>query len=91
MKWKGVALVIIYGGTGEQIRERDTTQFGYTAESDKLRDMYSVFVRVSTYIFFLVIRMQIISILEQLISLLLLEKRVKLSTCPIEGESTVSF
>ena len=31
--------------------ERDKTHFGHTAEPDKLRDMYSIFVGISKYFF----------------------------------------
>ena len=59
-------------------------------------EMYIIYIHVlciciSQYILLSFVRMQIISILEQLSSLLLLEKRVKPSTYPTEGESTVSF
>lgn len=65
------------------------THFGSTAETVKLRGVCSVHVGISQ--FFSAPSMQIVSILEQLSSLLLLEKRVKPSTCPNEAESTVSF
>lgn len=43
--------VIICGETGEQIRERDKTRFGYSAEPDRLRDMYFIYVGIYKYFF----------------------------------------